>query len=261
MLTFSKMYGFEFFAHIIRDPNRKGKVERPFYYIETNFLAGRTFKNWDDLNQQAIQWCLYANQKEKRDLGMTPECAYVQEKPHLVQLPEILPPIYEHYQRIVDSNGFINLDTNKYSAPEHLIGRTLDVYKYPEEVRLFYKRNEIAIHRRLSGKRCEVSSIPEHHIKHVLQKTQEIINNIESVLCSYHEILDLYITDLKKHVRGRGMRAINKLLDLKHTYPQDAFIQAVKQAHKYGLYDLNRLEELTIKLVAGNYFNLQEEEL
>ena len=62
-------------------------------------------------------------------------------------------------------------------------------------------------------------------------------------------------------MRGRGMRAINKLLDLKHTYPQDAFIQAVKQAHKYGLYDLNRLEELTIKLVAGNYFNLQEEEL
>jgi hypothetical protein len=52
---------------------------------------------------------------------------------------------------------------------------------------------------------------------------------------------------------------MNKLLNFKHTYPEDAFLQAIKQAHKYGLYDLNRLEELIIKSVAGNYFNLREE--
>ena len=49
---------------------------------------------------------------------------------------------------------------------------------------------------------------------------------------------------------------MQRLLNLKRTYPQDAFIKAIKQAHQYGMYDLNRLEELIIKSVAGNYFNL-----
>jgi hypothetical protein len=259
MNTFARMFGFEFFAHAVNNPNRKGKIERPFSYIEKNFLAGRTFQSWDDLNLQLLHWCSYSNQKEKRILGMSPERAYLQEKPYLILLPEIMPPIYEHCQRLVESSGFVNLDTNKYSAPEELIGKNLDVYKYPEEVRLFYKHKEIAIHRRLIGKRYERSCIPEHHIKHQKEKINKLANETEDALRKYHEILDQYISELKKHVRGRGCRAMNKLLYFKRTYPYDAFIKAVKRAHCYKLYDLNRLEELIIKSVAGDYFNLNED--
>lgn len=256
MNTFARMFNFEFMAHRVNDPNRKGKIERPFYYIETNFLAGRTFKNWNDLNCQAWHWCSYANNKEKRELGMTPECAYVKEKIYLMPLPEVLPPIYEHYQRQVDSNGFINLDSNRYSAPEDLIGRTLDIYKYPEEVRIFYQRKEIAIHRRLIGVKCQKSCLAVHHLKNYTKKINKAADDAENSLRNYHEILDLYISDLKKHVRGRGGWAINKLLHCKRTYPPDAFLHAITQAQKYGLYDLNRVEELIIRSVAGNYFNL-----
>jgi len=256
MLTFGRMFGFEFIAHKINHADRKGKVERPFYYIETNFLAGRTFKGWEDINCQAKHWGLQVNQKEKLILGMSPDCAYIQEKPYLIPLPEILPPIYEHYQRQVDSRGFINLETNKYSVPEKLIGKTLDVYKYPEEIRLFYQRQEFAIHPRLSGKRYDVSILQGHHITHQTHKTQQASDKIEAILYGHYDILDLYIGALKKHVRGSGYRPLNRLLGFKRTYPQEAFLTALKQAHHYGLYDLNRLEDLIIKSVAGNYFNL-----
>lgn len=256
MKNFARMYGFTFFAHNIMDSNRKGKIERPFYYVETNFLAGRTFKDWDDLNLQVVQWCHKVNQKEKRELQMSPACAYAKETPYLIPLPEVAPPIYEHYQRLVDTKGFVNLDTNRYSVPENLIGRTLDVYKYPEEVRLSYKHQEIAAHKRLAGKRYDVSRIPGHHVQHHEKKTQHAANEVEALLRSYHELLDLYVSGLKQRIRGRGLRSMQRLLNLKRTYPQDAFIKAIKQAHQYGMYDLNRLEELIIKSVAGNYFNL-----
>lgn len=261
MNTFARMFDFEFMAHSVNNPNRKGKIERPFYYIETNFLAGRTFKNWDDLNCQALSWCSYANSKEKRELGMAPEYAYTQEKIYLRPLPEVLPPIYEHYQRQVDSYGFINLDTNKYSAPEDLIGRNLDIYKYPEEVRMFYQHKEIAIHRRLIGMRRKKSCLAVHHLKNYTRKLNKAADDAENVLRNYHEVLDLYLSDLKKHVRGRGGWAINKLLRYKRTYPADAFLHAITKAQKYGLYDLNRVEELIIKSVAGNYFNLTEDDV
>lgn len=259
MVTFCRMFGFEFMAHRINHADRKGRVERPFYYIETNFLAGRTFKHWDDLNHQATQWSVQVNQKEKRILGMSPDLAYIQEKPYLIALPNILPPIYEHYQRIVDSKGFVNLDTNRYSAPERLIGKTLDAYKYPEEVRLFYQGKEIAVHPRLAGKRCESSHFPGHHSKNHQQRTNQAAHKTEAGLRGQHEILDLYLSALKQRVRGSGHRQLNRLLNFKRTYPQEAFLQALKKAFHYGLYDLNRVEDLIIKSVAGNYFNLEGE--
>ena len=261
MVTFARMYGFNFVAHRINDPDRKGKCERPFYYIETNFLAGRTFKDWEDLNRQAKEWCLIANQKEKRILGMTPDAAFIQEKPYLVPLPEVLPPIYEHYQRLVDCQGYVNLDTNRYSAPETLIGKTLDVYKYPEIVSFFYKHREIAVHTRLSGKRYECSRLPGHHSKGYLKQTQQAASKIETELRGHSELLDQYVSALKKRVRGSGHRQLNRLLNLKRMYPTEAFYCALKKANHYGLYDLNRLEDLIIKFVAGDYFNLEEENL
>jgi len=259
MATFCRMYGFEFMAHRLNDPDRKGKIERPFFYIETNFLAGRTFKDWEDLNRQAKEWCLRANQKEKRILGMTPEAAFIQEKPHLVPLPEVLPPIYEHYKRLVDCQGYVNLDTNRYSAPEALIGKTVDAYKYPETVRFFYKHQEIAMHPRLSGKRYESSRLPGHHSQNQAKQIQHAASKTEAELGGHYPLLDQYVSALKKHVRGSGHRQLNRLLNLKRMYPSEAFLCALKSAKHYGLYDLNRLEDLIIKSVAGDYFNLEEE--
>jgi transposase len=53
MVAFGQIYDFVFIAHAIGDANRSARVERPFYYVEKNFLAGRRFSSWDDLNAQA----------------------------------------------------------------------------------------------------------------------------------------------------------------------------------------------------------------
>jgi transposase len=56
MTAFSERFGFSFVAHELGDANRSARVERPFWFIENNFLAGRTFTNWEDLNLQVRQW-------------------------------------------------------------------------------------------------------------------------------------------------------------------------------------------------------------
>ena len=84
MERFGKIFGLTFMAHEIGDKDRSARVERNFSYIEGNFLPGRTFTDWHDLNEQARAWCTrVANRKPKRSLGMDPESAYVMEKPCL----------------------------------------------------------------------------------------------------------------------------------------------------------------------------------
>lgn len=125
MAGFAASYGFYFKAHRINHPDRKAAEERNFSYLENNFLAGRTFQSWSDLNKQARDWCIQvANAKPKRSLGLrTPQQLYVMEKPECHPLPRQRPPDYQALNRIVDTAGYVHLDTVRYSVPERLVSK------------------------------------------------------------------------------------------------------------------------------------------
>jgi hypothetical protein len=136
----------------LRNADRKGRIERPFSYVECNFLAGRTFVDYDDLNRQALAWCReVANQKVKRVLGMSPEAAYLIEKPYLTSLPPVLPPVYEVLERVVDLYGYVSVDTNRYSVPERLVGQAVSAHKHPAEIVIYHRGSKICHHPRLFG--------------------------------------------------------------------------------------------------------------
>ena len=48
MAAFADRFGFQFAAHELGDANRSAHVERQFWHIENNFLAGRSFDNEPD---------------------------------------------------------------------------------------------------------------------------------------------------------------------------------------------------------------------
>src|SRR5580704_10801807 len=57
MVAFARTLGFHFQAHAVGHADRKGRIERPFFYVETNFLPGRSFSSFADLNHQTLAWC------------------------------------------------------------------------------------------------------------------------------------------------------------------------------------------------------------
>ena len=57
MEAFADRYDCHFEAHEKGDANRSARVEGPFRHIEGNFLAGRSFRDWEDANRQARDWC------------------------------------------------------------------------------------------------------------------------------------------------------------------------------------------------------------
>jgi transposase len=255
MLAFARTLGFRFRAHRIGHPDRKGRIERPFAYIENNFLAARSFEDFDDLNGQAVAWCRdVANHKPKQTLGMSPEAAYVIERPHLRPLPDALPPVYELLERVVDLHGFVSVDTNRYSVPERFTGQSVAIFKRPAEIQVCRKDATIAVHPRLIGQRDARNTLPGHHTIPVRENrgtAQE-----ETLLRGHHPSLDCYAAALKQHSNGWGRRALRRLISLKRTYPSGPFIAAIEQALHYGMFDLGRLEALILKQVAGEFFAL-----
>jgi transposase len=258
MVAFGHTLGFTFCAHHLGHSDRKGRIERPFSWVEGNFLAGRSFVDFDDLNRQALSWCReVANQKVKRVLGMSPEAAYVLEKPHLKALPPVLPPVYEVLDRVVDLYGYVSVDTNRYSVPERLVGQAVSVHKHPSEMIIYHRGGEIARHPRLIGQRDARHTIPGHHPTPVRAERGPALE--EQLLRGDHPSLERYAAALKRRAYGRGVRALRRLLELKRTYPSGPFLAAIEQALRFGLFDLQRLETLILKQVAGDFFNLESE--
>ena len=257
MEAFARIYGVHFWAHRINDANRKARIERPFDYVERNFLAGRTFSDWHDLNLQARAWCdQVANRKPKRSLGMSPTEAWLMEKPSLQPLPKVLPPVYLAEQRTVDIEGYVHLDTNRYSVPDTLIGKNVEVLKYWQRVVIYQGRTIVAEHDRELLARDKRITKPGHHQPLTRKKAHQGISMEEQTLIGRHESLDRYVAELKKQARGRGIVKLRRLLDLKRTYPPAPFRKAVEEALHYGLYDLARLEKMILKNTGGDFFEL-----
>src|SRR5437588_8233872 len=80
MAAFAERYGFGFQAHEKGDANRSAHVERRFSYIENNFLAGRSFQDWDDANRQARAWCDQVNAQYRNKLKASPRELFAAER-------------------------------------------------------------------------------------------------------------------------------------------------------------------------------------
>ncbi len=257
MEHFGRIYNTKFEAHWLDDPNRKARVERPFHYIENNFIPGRTFSGWDDLNKQAEDWCTnISNPKQKRSLGMSPDAAYIIERPYLSLLPPVAPPVYKSFYRVVNIEGYIQLDTNRYSVPQKLVGETLEVQKHWEKVVIYDKQNKVAEHKRVLDKKDRRRTLPGHHPPLNRKTSIKEPSKEEVLLTGKNEILDLYIISLKEISRGRGVLNLRRLLNLQRSYPEEPFIAGIKTAQQYGLYDLARVEKIILKNVAGDFFQL-----
>jgi transposase len=261
MAAFGRTFSFRFHAHRIGDPDRKARVERQFSYAQNNFLAGRSFEDFQDLNRQARLWCeQVANRKPKRSLGMSPQEAYLLEKPHLLPLPPFNPPIYQSFHRLADSEGYVHLDTNRYSVPERLIGKQLELQKYWDRVEIFFHYEKVADHPRVIAKRYGRITDPKHHHPLGTDRAAQGPPAEQRELCGHSEILDRYVAEIKKRGRGRGVIPLRKLLNLKRTYPHKAFLCAVEEALRYGLFDLGRLEQMILNAVANDFFEADHEE-
>ncbi|MCP5110164.1 MAG: IS21 family transposase, partial [bacterium] len=162
MAAFAERFGFQFVAHEIGDANRSARVERPFGFIEGNFLAGRTFSSWEDLNSQARQWCDKVNSTYKKHLRAVPRELFALERVQLKPLPAWIPEVYRLHQRLVDVEGYVALHTNRYSVPVDWIGRRVEVRETKDKIEIQLDARRLVTHRRIVDAEHQRVTLAEH---------------------------------------------------------------------------------------------------
>lgn len=259
MQSFAERYDFVFRAHEVGDANRSGRVERPFHYIENNFFVGRTFSDWADLNAQARAWCDKVNGKYKRHLRAVPRELFAVEKPRFKPLPVWVPEVYRLHQRIVDVEGYVSLHTNRYSVPADWVGRNVEVRETRDRVDIGNGRKSVS-HVRVIDSMGQRVTTKEHRPPRGSGVKRSDPSPEETILSQLAPDLLGYVTALKKRGRKQTTLALRHLLRMIREYPKAPLREAIAEAERYGLFDLDRVERMVLRRIAHDYFRLKDDD-
>ena len=260
MEAFAERLGFRFVAHAIGDANRSARVERPFWFIENNFLAGRTFASWQDLNQRAREWCDKVNSTYKKHIRAVPRELFVAERPHLKPLPAWIPEVYRLQQRTVDVEGYVSVNSIRYSVPVAWIGRRVEIRETRDKVDIELDARHIVTHDRALTPLSQRITLSEHRPPRGEGVKRNAPHPEEQALIGAAPEIAPYVTALKQSGRKVVALALRQLLRLLREYPREPFLAAVAEAARYGLYDLDRLERMILRRVARDYFLLTDKD-
>ena len=260
MAAFAERFGFQFVAHELGDANRSARVERPFWFIERNFLAGRRFASWQDLNQQARQWCDRVNATYKKHIRAVPRELFAVERHHLKPLPVWIPEVYRLHERIVDVEGYVALQSNRYSVPFTWIGRRVEVRETKDQVVIQLDARNLVTHQRVAEAEYKRITLAAHRPPRDPSSPRPNPHPEEQLIVQAVPEISDYVTALKQRSRKLVLLALRQLLRLVREYPREPLLAAVHEAAHYGLYDLDRVERMILRRVASNYFLLTKKE-
>jgi hypothetical protein len=258
MAAFAERFGFAFRAHEIGDANRSARVERPFHFIENNFLAGRTFCSWEDVNSQARQWCDRVNSTYKKHIRAIPRELFAIEQTRLKPLPAWIPEVYEFCGRMVDSEGYVSLNTKRYSVPVAWIGRQVEVRVAKDRVEIQLDERNIVTHGRVADAQQQRITLPEHRPPRGEGIRRSDPHPDEQTILQTAPELAEYVVGLKQRGHKVVGIALRQLLRMVREYPREPLLAAIQEAGRYGLYDLDRLERMILRRITRDYFLLDE---
>jgi len=242
-LAFATHYGFRPWACRRRRAQTKGKVERPFLFVEMNLLNGRSFSSLDQLNEVTAQWLAQvADVRVHRETKRRPLDLHAEERPHLLPLPQKPYDTAAVVHRTVSSEGWISYRQNAYSVPWQHIGRVLPVRITEDEV-IIYSPNieEITRHRLFPRTITQQRSILPAHLpgedlrrKHAILK--ERFAELGTVASRFLEGL---VTDQRC-----GKDQAHKVLALLGTYTRDDLLAALERAVRFRAFSLSAVERI-----------------
>jgi transposase len=242
-LAFATHYGFQPWACRPHRPQTKGKVERPFSYLEKNLLNGRTFTSLEHLNEVTAQWLAHtADVRFHQEIKGRPIDRFQEERPHLLSLPAQPYDTAQVLYRTVNSEGHVMYRQNFYSVPWQRIGELLPV-RITERELIVYGPDvrEIARHPLYPGGITgEKHSLSEHSPGRDHYQKYELL---KQRFAEFGPDGTLFLDELVR-TRRCGKNEAARVLGLLATYHREDLARALERAARYRAFSWSAVERI-----------------
>ncbi len=240
-LGFASHYGFRPLTIRPGRPMENLKVERPFYYLETNFLNGRIFRDKNDLKEQLRNWLTQVNDmRVHRTTRRKPIDMFVDEVPCLLPLPKT------HYDtslivyRVVNQESCVNYQGYHYFVPGEYLFKSIPLRVTNNQVIVYSHDFKLLSEYPLAEKGDKVRYIGLPRTDSQAQ-SRLTVSQIKQRLSAMGPIMDAYVEKLILHKKDPTF-SLSTLLSLKVHYYTEDILKAVDRAMKHGVYDVKTIE-------------------
>jgi len=234
-LSFATHYRFRPLTIEPGKPRENLKVERPFYYLETNFLNGRKFRNKQDLKEQLTSWLLERNDKRiHRTTRRQPIEMYQEELPALQSLPAKQYDTSRIEYRIVNNESAIRWENYYYIVPSQYMYETCPVRVTGKEIIIYSPDCKQIVTYPLAQKGQKGRYIGRK------EKSQKYILSAKEVagrLNAFGPLMQEYIKEIKQCKTTSYLHHWRHILSLKANYHADDIMIAVKRALKFRVFE------------------------
>lgn len=245
MATFAKQYGFQFVCHARGHSDRKAGEERSFWTTETNFLPGRKFESFEDLNQKALKWSTV--RMEHRPQGkakLIPAKAFEHERSYLAKLPPHLPAPYQTHERGTDQYGYVSFEGNYYWVPGTKRHDVI-VLEYSDRLKIYLARECLAEYPLpadgVKNTKFNPPGLPAPHQpknrKHPTDEEEKRLRALAPEVSTYLDFA-LKIKGLQRHA------FLRRLLALSQKMTAELFIKSIQRAAQYRITSLETIERI-----------------
>ncbi len=232
-------YQLEPVACRVRRPQTKGKVERPFFYLEEHFIKGGTFADLADLNRQLARF--QAEDLDTRIHGTTrepPLTRFAAERARLLPLPAARFITGLEEARQVSRDCLVSYGGSRYSVPHRhagdqvwvraALGALLEVYAAGGE--------RVATHALAATKGVLVID-PDHYAGLPQRAPATKASGAAAFLARFPDQGAFLDGALAAHPTGPAL-LVRAILDLGASYPDDALRAAFAAAVERRCYTL-----------------------
>lgn len=232
-------------------PRKKGKIERPFNYIEEQFIKGNHFASMEDLNRRGKDfvesWCNETHTTTKR----IPNIHYLQEERDLLlPLPDRRYRLKELESRIISPDCYISIGGNKYSVPDIFAAKTMYFrIIYGFRIELYDIKKNYVMKLEASRNKHEILTNSEHY-KNVAPKAPTSIPQIRREFTARYSNGLAYLEAAGKKF-DQPTHYARKIMLLEELYDTDTLNRFIGYAIQHDSMDILSFKELLKAYNAG----------
>lgn len=246
---FTSHYGYEAYLCKVADPDRKGKDERFFYYLERDFLRGSDFDSFNHINSQVRFWLdTVANRRVHGTTRRVPQEAWEQEHPFLIALPESRYPTYDEELRKVGPDSVISVRGTPYTVPAQLAHQTVCVHLFSDHFEVCDHRGQVAFSRAYvpEAERGKLVIDPMHYesVRRRSALPGGSVAQLEDALLIRFPGLDELCAGIRRRMKGLAHVHLRALWRLADRWGDEVFAEAAARAQQYRRFDAHAVRRI-----------------
>jgi transposase len=238
-LHFCGHYGFEPSRSLPGHPWSKGKVEKPFSFLETHFIAGSAFDDFDDLVRKLKAFQARVNTRVHATIRTTPEELIPKDREAFSALPPSRYVGVQEETRKVTADCLISFNGSRYSVPWMFAGKHIWIKVSKGYFLQMYSQANILVTTHTLSQTRGAVVIDKSHYRSQNHALTASFDRLRTLFLEAFPDQTLFLDKLHAQKRINARYHLAQLLEVAKLYHTDDVLAALKVSLDYNVFTVH----------------------